>query len=66
MRLQLSLFVISVNSKTLKILKMLGFLGVVTGSSGVGAEAVKALCKAYEEVDSVRRRCVGFKYCCGF
>jgi hypothetical protein len=41
------------NSKTLKILNLLEFLGVLKGGGGVDAEAVKALCKAYEDVNGV-------------
>jgi len=35
------------------ILKLLEFLGVLTGSGGVDAEAVKTLCKAYEDAHGV-------------
>jgi hypothetical protein len=46
-----SYLVIPMNSKTLKILELLKFLGVT--DSGIESEAVKALCKAYEEVHGV-------------
>jgi len=44
--------VVHVNSRTLEMLKLLEFLGVLKGG-GVDAEAVKALCKAYEDAHGV-------------
>ena len=43
---------VHVNSRTLEMLKLLEFLGVLKGG-GVDAEAVKVLCKAYEDVHGV-------------